>query len=350
MCQADRITGTGYTYDPLGRTRTVSASDTDAPDGSNLTAAYHANDMVAALTQSAPGAAGTVSKSKTYGLDASARIGTIADTVDGLEVREVVNHYDDSSDNPSWVTTKTRPDANTPWEESWTRNIEGIDGDLAITATRDGTAELQIANLHDDILATVDVANPTSGLTGYSESTEYGITRDPAAGLGGDYGWLGIKQRSTDTIGGLTLMGARLYNPATGLFLSRDPVRGGNDNSYIYPADPINKYDLTGEWWTWGQVKKTWKKHGRKAVVWSSAAGAAYACGVSIACAIAVGAVAGAAKYRASTKKPTRGGTVKAAFKGAASGAAKTKVKRDTQKKKKVDQHYRDWGNRKKNR
>lgn len=41
-------------------------------------------------------------------------------------------------------------------------------------------------------------------------------------------------------------MGVRLYSSGTGRFLSADPVRGGNANSYSYPTDPVNVADLDG--------------------------------------------------------------------------------------------------------
>jgi large repetitive protein len=59
------------------------------------------------------------------------------------------------------------------------------------------------------------------------------------------YGWLGAKERALDSTG-LTLMGARLYNPVSGLFTSVDPIEGGNTTAYAYPQDPISKNDVTG--------------------------------------------------------------------------------------------------------
>jgi hypothetical protein len=41
-------------------------------------------------------------------------------------------------------------------------------------------------------------------------------------------------------------MGARLYSPVLGRFLSRDSFYGGNETSYGYPLDPIMNSDLSG--------------------------------------------------------------------------------------------------------
>jgi RHS repeat-associated protein len=105
----------------------------------------------------------------------------------------------------------------------------------------EGTLTLQLADLHSDVLATATTSN---AIDSYTEFEEYG--REIGA-AGNRYGSLGSLQRSREALGGLTLMGVRLYNPVTGMFMSPDPIPGGNITPYVYPQDPINSLDPSGQ-------------------------------------------------------------------------------------------------------
>ncbi|MEO6471531.1 MAG: RHS repeat-associated core domain-containing protein [Aeromicrobium sp.] len=259
---ADRLTSN--TYDNLGRTRTVPKGETDQPAGGDLTAAYFANDMVAKLSQTVPDGASSIVKTKSFTLDAAQRLSETTDTTAAVNLHTITNHYSDGSDSPAWIEDKTRPDATTAWATTWSRNVVGPNGDLSMIQPSTGTAKIQITDIHGDIVATMDNTTTISGVSSYVESTEYGAPRNPAAKLGQRYEWLGAKQRSDESLGGFTLMGARLYNPTTGRFLSMDSVRGGNDNAYTYPVDPINQLDPEGLaqiyyiWTRWLRASKTW--------------------------------------------------------------------------------------------
>jgi RHS repeat-associated protein len=223
--EADRLAvSQGYTYDLLGRTTTVPASDAG---GTTLSNGYYVNDMVASQSQ------GTASKG--FALDPSERIATITT---GTSVQ--TNYYANGSDSPAWIGMS---------DGSSTRNVEGIDGNLGVIVSSSGSEELQLSNLHGDVVATAVNSSTATGTDAYFESTEFGVPR-PSNTVDPRYAWLGGKRRdSGDALAGIVLMGVRLYSPTLGRFLQLDPVKGGSANSYDYAnQDPINKFDLDGTW------------------------------------------------------------------------------------------------------
>lgn len=240
----DRLVDSGYTYDAFGRT-------TALPGNGSIS--YYTNDLV--YQQVANG------QRQTWELDPNLRLRSWK-TEEGsgsnwTQTGTKLNHYGSDDDAPRWIVENTSTG-------EITRNVDALSGDLGAVTGKTGDTVLQLSNIHGDVALQLPL--DTSQAPTALDSDEYGMPR--AGQSAARYNWLGAKQRSTETVTGLSLMGVRLYNPATGRFLSTDPVFGGNANAYEYcVGDPVNCYDLNGtfrySYWKnpwWSPIQYFWLK------------------------------------------------------------------------------------------
>ncbi|MEC3996130.1 RHS repeat-associated core domain-containing protein [Actinacidiphila sp. DG2A-62] len=263
---ADRLQTVGGTggivYDAFGRTTTQA---TGASIG------YYTNDLVRQQTS----ADGT--SRQTWTLDAAQRLASwTTETNAGgtwTQTAAKTNHYGSDSDSPDW----TAEDA----AGTITRNVQGPGGDLDATTTATTGTVLQLTDLHGDV--TVQLPLDTTVAPTALAYDEFGNPENSTPAT--RYGWLGGKQRSSETVTGATLMGVRLYDPTLGRFLTTDPVPGGSANAYDYcNGDPINSSDLSGEFSFGGAAKWGWhhtKRYVTHHKTFLGGVGAGFACGAT---------------------------------------------------------------------
>jgi RHS repeat-associated protein len=238
-----------YAYDVLGRQTTIPGVDTQAggttgtPD--NVTLTYRSDDLINSLVQG--------SACETFSYDPSGDVASTSNYASSScsgTVSTSTNDYAGGS-SPAWTTAGS----------STTAFFGGITQGNALNVTLAAAASpsclgistasctLNLTDLRGDIVATAALTSGTAAVSGYSETTEFGLPRSASteASVAPTYGWLGVHEKAANNLSGLVVMGVRIYNPTTGLFTSPDPIYGGNDNAYVYPSDPINLLDLNGE-------------------------------------------------------------------------------------------------------
>jgi RHS repeat-associated protein len=228
--QADRLIDAGVAYNEFGDVTALPPRDAG---GSELTGTYFADNQQEGIVQHENEAKTGVEEGVGYRLDPAGRNREIIAT-GKVKTSDTISHFAGAGNAPAWTAAGAE----------WTRNIAGVDGQLAAVQTSNSAPEIQLPNLHGDIVATAYLSEGATALASTADTTEFGV---PSTNLPPKYAWLGAIQLPTELPSGVVAMGARTYVPQLGRFLQPDPVPGGSANAYSYTfGDPLTTSDPSG--------------------------------------------------------------------------------------------------------
>jgi streptogramin lyase len=208
--EANRLTDTGITYDPLGNTTKLPSGDAE---GHALESTFYVDNAVATQTQNGV--------TNDYYMDP---VGRVRETINGA--KKVISHHDGASEAVAWTCEGAEKAENCETGGKWTRNIPGIDGTMtAVENGKGATYETPILQLHDlqgDVVATIKDKAGEAKLESTYNSTEFGVPnggKEPPK-----FAWLGNEGVEKSLASGVITEGATSYVPQTGMALQTEEV------------------------------------------------------------------------------------------------------------------------------
>jgi RHS repeat-associated protein len=232
---ADRLTDPGIAYNTFGDITTLPANDAEESAEHALTSTYYTDNQVASQKQN--------EQTIGYNFDPAGR--TLETISTGKPNNStIISHYAGPGNDPAWTVNAVSGE--------WRRNITGISGSLVAIQNNGETPELQLTNLHGDIIAKAYLSETATELAARADTSEFGV---PTVTTPAKYAWLGASELPTELPSGVVTMGARSYVPQIGRFVQPDPVPGGSANAYSYTfGDPVNSTDPTGDYTNNGSI------------------------------------------------------------------------------------------------
>ena len=242
---ADRVTTssdqslTSDGYDTHGNTTQLGLTT----NTSNLQFGYDSSDRTSLIRQN-------------WGTPAN--IQYYRDTADRIYYRGTTGSTIGSSDTYfSYTGPDDSPDVLLNASAAVIEKYLSLPGGVEVTVRSGTTRIYSLVNTHSDTMGTVSQSGASLVTFKNDPFGEPIGTTFPGNVTGNDdFGYVGQHQKLAEPkLTNTTIeMGARIYIPVLGRFTTVDPVEGGSQNDYSYPPDPINDYDITGQFWSFGDA------------------------------------------------------------------------------------------------